>query len=216
MPAVTPHPLLRDAAALLVDLDGTLVDSTGPVERAWTAFAERHGLDPAAVLAAAQGRPSRETVAAFTSPERVAAEAAALERAEVRDVDGVVALPGAADVLAADLPLAVVTSCSAALATARLAAAGLPLPEVLVTADDVAHGKPHPQPFLLGAARLGADPGRAVALEDAPAGIRSARAAGARVIAVRTGHAPAELEAAGAHAIVDDLRALGLAAAGPA
>ncbi|HEU4656214.1 MAG TPA: HAD-IA family hydrolase [Capillimicrobium sp.] len=204
------HPLLRDAAALLVDLDGTLVDSTAPVVRAWTAFAHRHGLDPEHVLRSAQGRPSRETAASFTPPELHAREAAAIEHAEVHDTDGVVALPGAAALLRSATPLAIVTSCSTALARARLRASGLPVPDVLVSCDDVARGKPDPEPFLLGARRLGVDVERCVVLEDAPAGIAAGRAAGARVIAVRTGHAAAELAAASPHAIVDDLRALGL------
>jgi sugar-phosphatase len=198
--------LLDGADALLVDLDGTLVDSTAPVARAWTAFAHRHGLDPDEVLRFAHGRPSRETVAALAPPHLHAEEAAAVEGAEVRDTDGVVALPGADRVLRADRPLAIVTSCSTALATARLIAAGLPIPDVLVSSDGLERGKPDPECFVIGARRLGVDPTRCLVLEDAPAGIAAGRAAGARVIALRTTHADEDLREA--HVIVDDLTAV--------
>lgn len=207
MPTQLTHPLLDGTAALLVDLDGTLVDSNAPVRRAWAAFADRHGLDVADVLAYAHGRPSRETVARLARPgSDPAAEAALVEDQEVHDTDGVIALPGAAALLRADLPLAIVTSCSTALATARLRAAELPVPDVLVSSDGLERGKPDPAPFLIGADRLGIAPDRCLVLEDAPAGIAAGRAAGAIVIALRTTHADAELQEA--DAIVDDLSAL--------
>jgi sugar-phosphatase len=125
-------------------------------------------------------------------------------------VDGVVAYPGARELLAdPGRPLAIVTSCTTALARARLRAADLPEPSVLVTADAIANGKPHPEPFLLGAERLGVAATECVVLEDAPAGIAAGRAAGARVIALRTTHAAADL--AEADAIVDSLQELLLA-----
>jgi sugar-phosphatase len=207
VPTQLTHPLLDGTAALLVDLDGTLVDSNAPVRRAWAAFADRHGLDVADVLAYAHGRPSRETVARLARPgSDPAAEAALVEDQEVHDTDGVIALPGAAALLRADLPLAIVTSCSTALATARLRAAELPVPDVLVSSDGLERGKPDPAPFLIGADRLGIAPDRCLVLEDAPAGIAAGRAAGAIVIALRTTHADAELQEA--DAIVDDLSAL--------
>jgi mannitol-1-/sugar-/sorbitol-6-phosphatase len=204
---VNAQALLDTADALLVDLDGTLVDSTAPVRRAWAAFADRHGLDPEHVHRFAQGRPSRESVRLLAPHADQAAEAEALERAEVGDTDGIVALPGAGDLLSGGRRLAIVTSCSQVLATVRLRAASLPIPPVLVSADDVAQGKPDPTCYLLGARRLRVDPRRCLVLEDAPAGISAGRAAGARVLALRTTHADADLHQA--DAIVDDLSRLG-------
>ncbi len=109
-------PVLGGAQALLVDLDGTLVDSSAPVSRAWTAFAERHGLDPDEVHAFAQGRPSSETVRLLAPGADHAAEAALVEEAETTDTDGVFALPGAGELLRSGYPLAIVTSCSSQLA----------------------------------------------------------------------------------------------------
>jgi mannitol-1-/sugar-/sorbitol-6-phosphatase len=200
---MTPAELLARAHAVLVDLDGTLVDSTAPVRRAWAAFAARHGLDHEAVHRFAQGRPSRETIRLLAPHADHEAEAAAVERAEVHDTRGVFALPGALTLLAGDRLLAIVTSCSTALAEARLRAAGLPIPPVLVSSDGLTRGKPDPTCFLIAARRLGVDPARCVVLEDAPAGVQAGRAAGATVIALRTTHTDEELR--GAHAIVDDL-----------
>ena len=208
---MTPQTLLANARALLVDLDGTLIDSEGAVRRAWGGFAVRHGLDPVAVTKLAQGRPSRETIRDLLhDPPDLARIAAAFDAEEVADTEGVVALPGALELLGGERPLAIVTSCTTALARARLQAAGLPEPEVLVTADAITRGKPDPEPFLLGEARLDVAPGDCVVLEDAPAGIAAGRAAGATVIALRTTHADADL--AEADAVVDGLTEL-LAAA---
>lgn len=198
--------LIARAGALLVDLDGTLVDSTVPVRRVWGEFAARHGLEPEEVHHFAQGRPTRETVRLLVPTADHQAEAATLERSEVAGTDGVFALPGAAAVLASVLPVAIVTSCSTALATARLHAAGLPVPGRLVSSDGLKRGKPDPSCFLIGAELVGVEPSRCVVLEDAPAGIRAGRAAGARVIALRTTHLDDELHEA--DAIVDDLASL--------
>jgi sugar-phosphatase len=203
---VTPAEIVARAEGLLVDLDGTLVDSTGPVRRAWEAFAARHGLDADRVHRFAHGRPSSETIRLLLPDADHQIEAAAVEDAELRDTDGVRALPGAAELLAAEQPLAIVTSCSTALAETRLGAAGLPIPPVLVSSDGLESGKPDPASFLIGARRLRADPARCVVPEDSPAGIRAGRAAGATVIAVRTTHRDDEL--GGADAIVDDLAAI--------
>jgi mannitol-1-/sugar-/sorbitol-6-phosphatase len=175
------------------------------VRRAWQAYARRHRLDPVAVERIAHGRPSRETVRQFT-PDDAEREAALIEAAETTDVDGVVALPGAGAVLRGPQPKAIVTSCSDALAAVRLRAAGLTAPDVVVSADSVERGKPDPEAFLLGARRLGVAPADCVVLEDAPAGIAAARAAGCYVIALRTTHPDADLAAA--DAIVDDLTRL--------
>lgn len=203
---MTPQEMIRHAAALLVDLDGTLVDSTGPVRRAWAVFADRHGLEPDEVYTFAQGRPTRETIELLVPEADGVLETGLIDRAELGDTAGIVPLPGAADLLGLETPGAIVTSCSRALAMVRLSAAGLDIPRVLVTADDVAHGKPNPECFVLGARRLHVEVERCVVLEDAPAGIAAGRAAGATVIAVRTTHADDELVAA--DAVVDDLSAL--------
>jgi len=184
-------------AAVISDLDGVLIDSTAPTVRSWRAWGERHGLDGIAIQAGNHGRPARAVVAEHVRPEEVETETAWLAHAETTDTNGVIAHPGAAEVLA--LPrgrVAIATSCSAPLARARLAAAGLPVPDVLVTADDVERGKPAPDPYRLAAERLGADPASCLVLEDAPAGIASGRAAGMTVWAVTTTHAAPALDGA--------------------
>jgi mannitol-1-/sugar-/sorbitol-6-phosphatase len=178
--------LLADSSAVLSDLDGTLIDSSVPVHRIWGQFARRHGLDAAQVVDYIYGRPTREAIPVLVPDADHAAEIAAIDEAEVRDVDGVSALPGALALLSGDRAVAIVTSCTEALARARLHAAGLPAPPVLVSADDVQRGKPDPECFLLAAARLGVDARSCLVLEDAPAGIAAGRAAGASVIALRT------------------------------
>ena len=198
--------LFAGAQALLVDVDGTLVDSSAPVRRAWTAFAHRHGLDPETVLTAAHGRPSRETVRLFSAPRDHEHEAGRIDDDESTDTDGTIALPGAVAILATARPLAIVTSCSARLMAVRLRAAGLLAPAVAITSDDVTNGKPDPACFQRAGALLGVPPADCLVLEDSPVGIQAARAAGIPVIAVRTTHNDADLT--GADAIVDDLTAL--------
>jgi sugar-phosphatase len=203
---MTPAALIARAGALLVDLDGTLVDSTAPVRRTWSAFASRQGLDPEHVLRVAQGRPSRETIHLLAPRAERDLEMATVEAAEVNDTDGVRAMPGAEALLAGHRRLAIVTSCSGRLARARLRAAGLPIPRVLVSSDGLERGKPDPACFLIASRRLDTDHARCVVLEDAPAGIRAGRAAGATVIALRTTHSDEELREA--HAIADNLASL--------
>jgi sugar-phosphatase len=203
---VSAASILATADAVLVDLDGTLVDSGAPVRRVWNAFAQRHGLDPDEVERFAHGRPSRDTVRALVPDADLEAEAGAIETAEIEDRAGLVALPGAAQLLSSDLPLAIVTSCSTALATVRLQAVGLEIPDVLVSSDGLERGKPDPTCFLIAARRLAVDPARCVVIEDAPAGILAGRAAGAMVIALRTTHGDDEL--GDANAIADDIAAL--------
>jgi sugar-phosphatase len=198
--------VLGGAQGLLVDLDGTLVDSSAPVSRAWTAFAKRHGLDPVEVHAFAQGRPSSETVRLLAPNADHPVEAALLEEAETTDTDGLFALPGAGELLSSGYPLAIVTSCSSRLANVRLRAAGLPRPEVVISASMVACGKPDPEGFLLGARRLNLPAPRCAVLEDSPIGIDAGRAAGARVVALRTTHG--DLALARGDAIIDNLAAL--------
>ena len=148
-------------AAVISDLDGMLVDSIAPTSRVWAAWGERHGLDGAAIQAANHGRPGARVVASTWRGGAVDAEAA-VARARPRSPtrDGVVPLPGAAEVLALRRASRSSPRACAPLARARLAAAGLPVPGVLVTCDEVARGKPAPDPFLLAAQRLGVDPAR--------------------------------------------------------
>ena len=175
-------------AAILFDLDGVLVDSGAAVERAWERWAARHGLEPARVLAEAHGRRTTDTIRSLAPCLDVEAETRALEEAETADTDGVVALAGAVALLES-LPAgswAVATSGTRGLATARLAVGGLPVPHVLVTAEDVEHGKPDPQPYLAAAEALGVEPSACLVVEDVPAGIAAGKAAGAMVLAVAT------------------------------
>ena len=190
-------------AAILADLDGTLIDSVDSSERAWGAFARRRGYEEEVTHRFAMGRPTRETIALLVPEEERDAEQARIDRDEVEDADSVTAYPGAAELLAGPIPIAVVTSGSTELARARLRGAGLEPPAVLITANSIERGKPDPEPFLLGASQLGVAPGRCLALEDAPSGIESARAAGIPVVAFRTSHLESELE--GAIEILDTL-----------
>ena len=183
---------------VLSDLDGVLVDSQASIMRAWRRWGRAHGVEREAVAAVRHGSPTHEIVASLTQHLDVAAEARALDLGQAQDAHDVVALPGAADLLRAFAPdaVAVVTSCTAELAEARLRAAGLEPPPVLVTADRLRRGKPDPEGYLRAARELGADPGDCVVLEDSPAGVRAGRDAGMRVVGVLTTHAPEDLAAA--------------------
>jgi sugar-phosphatase len=191
---------------ILFDLDGVLVDSTPAVARVWAWWAREHGFDPDEVVKKAHGRPSITTIRELLPDSDHEAENREVERREIADVEGVVPLPGAMELLQA-LPLdrwAIVTSCTRALAGVRIGAAGLPKPKYLVTSTDVKHGKPDPEPYLKGAQLLGVPAGECIVIEDAPAGIRAGKAAGARVLALRTTASDAELRQAGADWIIDD------------
>jgi sugar-phosphatase len=192
--------------ALLFDMDGVLVDSTPAVARVWTAWANRFGLIPAEVVRQAHGRPSIATIRELLPSADHRAENQAIEKAEIEDIEDVIALPGTTQLVSA-LPadrFAVVTSASRALAIVRLRAAGFAIPKHLVTASDIQHGKPHPEPYLRGAQSVAAPPAACVVIEDAPAGIQSGKAAGSRVLALRTTTADSALQAAGADWIVTD------------
>lgn len=167
-------------SAVLFDCDGVLVDSDASVEQAWSSWAVRHGLDPVTVGAMVHGRRAADTVALLVDEADRAESVALINRLEIDGAVTVTAIPGALD-LTRSIPAtrwAVVTSGNRPLATARIGAAGLARPAVLVTADDVRHGKPDPEGFLAAAAALGHDPAVTVVLEDSPAGVRAARAAG--------------------------------------
>jgi sugar-phosphatase len=191
---------------VLFDLDGVLVDSTPAVARVWAGWAHEHGFDPGEVVKKAHGRPSITTIRELLPNADHPAENREVERREIADIEGVVPLPGAVELLQA-LPLdrwAIVTSCTRALAAVRIGAAGLPKPKHLVTSTDVQHGKPDPEPYLKGAQILGVPAADCLVVEDSPAGIRAGKAAGARVLALRTTASDAELQQAGADWIVDD------------
>jgi sugar-phosphatase len=191
---------------VLFDLDGVLVDSTPAVRRVWRQWALEHGFDPEEVVARVHGRPSLATVREYLPNADHAAQNREIERREMQDADGIITLPGARELLL-QLPAkrwTIATSCTRSLAEVRLRAAGLPVPERIVTSTDVTLGKPHPEPFLKAATKLGFPASECVVVEDVPAGIRAGKAAGARVIAFRTTVEEAELRRAGADFILNN------------
>ncbi len=186
------------ARALLFDMDGTLVNSDAVVLRVWRRWAAAHGMDMAEVLKIVHGRQAYATMATLL-PERPMAvnraEGAELLARETADVEGIVPIPGAPELLAAvaRVPYALVTSADVALAGARMRAAGLRLPVTMITAESVSASKPDPEGFLKGAAEVGAEPADCVVFEDSEAGIEAGRAAGMRVVGVgprAAAHAP--------------------------
>ena len=193
-------------AALLFDMDGVLINSTPAVARVWHRWAIEHGFDPEEVVPRAHGRPSLTTVREYLPNSDHEAENREVERREIEDLEGVTPLPGALDLLAGlpDNRWTIVTSCTRALAEVRIRAGGLPVPEKLITSNDITHGKPHPEPYLKGAALLGFFPADCVVLEDVPAGVRAGKAAGARVIAFKTTAQESVLREAGADWILNN------------
>jgi HAD superfamily hydrolase (TIGR01509 family) len=200
--------LVFEPRAVLSDLDGVLVDSRAQIERTWRRFAQRHGLDAECVLAQSHGRRTADLIRLVAPHLDAEAEAEKIQREEVESARDLRALPGARE-LVESVPadrFAIVTSGSRPLALARLRAAGLPVPEVLVTAEEVENGKPDPSGYLRAAALLGVEPIHSLVLEDAPAGIEAGRAAGMTVIAVLTTSDESAVE--NAHGHIPDLRAL--------
>jgi sugar-phosphatase len=191
-------------SALLFDLDGVLIDSTPAVARVWHRWAVAHGFDPEMVVRRAHGRPSRTTIAELLPNTDVEQEDHLVERAELDDLEGVVPLPGALALLESLPPghWTIATSCTRPLAEVRLRAAGLPIPDTMITSSDVKIGKPNPEPYLGSAALLNFAASDCVVVEDVPAGIRAGKSAGARVIAFPTTVERRELEAAGADWII--------------
>lgn len=215
-PTPVPAPLDAAFAGVLLDMDGTLIDSIAAVERNWTTWSGEYGVDPRR-LRAFHGVTARGLIAELLPEEEQEEAYARILRLEVEDVDGIEILPGAAELLTrlqdAGVPTAIVTSSGAPLAEARLRATALPHPPVVVTADDVARGKPHPDPWLLGAERLGVPPAACLVVEDAVAGLRAARAAGCGGLVAVTSTTPvAELEPL-ADLVVRDVAALRVDAA---
>jgi sugar-phosphatase len=200
-------PVEVQTRGILFDLDGVLVDSTPAVARCWSRWAVQYGFDADEVVRQAHGRPSIVTLRELMPNGDYDEENRKMEEWEIADTEGVVPLPGVLDLLHA-LPLqqwAIVTSCTRPLADVRIRVAGLPWPKQLVTSGDVQRFKPDPDPYLKGAELLGLPPADCVVVEDAPAGIRAGRAAGSRVLALRTTEVDKLLTAAGATWIVDDL-----------
>ncbi len=172
--------------AVLFDLDGTLIDSTAAVRRAWHRWAEEEGVDPAR-LAGTEGKPAKDIVAALLPPDRHESGLAHYSDIATHDLDGVVVLPGAIEATTAvGDRKAIVTSCTRDVTAARTTAAGLPVTEVLVTADDVDRGKPEPVPYLKAAEQLQVDPRRCLAVEDTASGLASGRAAGCTTLGLGT------------------------------
>ncbi|HEV2115955.1 MAG TPA: HAD family hydrolase [Terriglobales bacterium] len=199
-------------AAILFDMDGVLIDSTPAVARVWSQWARERGFDPEKVVRMAHGRPSIATIRDLLPNADHEAENREVERREIADLEGVVPLPGSRQLLAR-LPAeryAIVTSSTRKLAEARLRVAGLPLPKFFVTSSDIVNGKPHPEPYLKAAGKLGAEARECIVVEDVPSGIRSGKAAGARVIAFPTTVKAKELRAAGADWIVENCGAVSL------
>jgi mannitol-1-/sugar-/sorbitol-6-phosphatase len=193
-------------AALLFDMDGVLIDSTPAVARVWRKWALERGFNPEQVVASAHGRPSITTVREYLPNADHEKENREVERREIEDLEGVVPLPGAVELLASLPPdrWTVVTSCTRRLAEVRLQAAGLPIPPRMVTSSDITNGKPHPEPFLKGASVLGFSATDCVVIEDAAAGVRSGKAAGAKVIGFRTTMKESLLREAGADWILNN------------
>ncbi|MBT2540653.1 HAD-IA family hydrolase [Streptomyces sp. ISL-44] len=187
--STTTAPVVLTAKALLLDMDGTIVNSDAVVERCWRDWAVSHGLDPQEALKVVHGRQGYATMAVLL-PDRPMevnlAENAVMLARETADTDGVVPVAGAPEFMAsiAELPHALVTSADAPLATARMTAAALPMPAVRVTAESVQASKPDPEGFLKGAAALGMDPADCIVFEDSAAGIAAGQAAGMRVIGI--------------------------------
>jgi sugar-phosphatase len=199
---------------ILFDLDGVLVDSTPAVARVWSWWANVHGFDAEDTVRRAHGRPSIATIRELLPHADVEKENSEVERREIEDVEGVVPLPGALELLQA-LPQnrwAIVTSCTKRLAHVRIRAAGLPEPKFIVTSDDITKGKPDPEPYQKGARILSLAPADCVVMEDAPAGIRAGKASGARVVALQTTERDELLRNAGADWIVKDCAAVKFAA----
>jgi sugar-phosphatase len=184
-----------ECAAILFDLDGVLVDSTRSVERQWRIWAREMGIEGDKVTTVAHGVRAVEVIRTVAPHLDAEAEVRKLESREAEDLDGVSAMPGAIELVRAvpEGRWGVVTSGTRHLATKRLRLFGIPIPKVMVTADDVAKGKPDPAPYLRGAELLGVNPAECLVIEDAPAGIKSAHAGGMKVIGLTSTYPAAAL-----------------------
>lgn len=188
--------LIEPIDALLFDMDGTLVETTEAVERCWRAWAAHHDVDPRRILEICHGRQSRTTIQEVAPHLDMEKAVADLLRRELEEQGGVKQVAGAGAFLQAleGRPWTVVTSAARPLALHRLKLAGLPVPDNMVTAEDVEHGKPHPSCFLLGAQRLGSAPLRTLVLEDSLAGLEAGRKAGMPTLQICASHPPVDPE----------------------
>jgi mannitol-1-/sugar-/sorbitol-6-phosphatase len=203
--SIAPSPVQILCKGILFDMDGILISSIGSVERSWTKWAHLRGVDPARALKVIHGRRSIESVVELRPDLDPEKENQIIEQFEIEDTEEVTVLPGVLALLRM-LPIdrwTVVTSATEPLARVRLASSGIPIPPRLVTAETVAHGKPHPAPYQTGAALLGVRPEDCVAFEDAASGTRSARSAGCTVVATPFSHPVESLQAA--HYLIPDL-----------
>ena len=202
---MSSSPIHIHCQGILFDMDGILISSIASVERSWTKWAVLRGVDPALTRETAHGRRAVETIAKLRPDLDPESELKVIEDIEVADNDGLTVLPGVCDLLAALPPerWTVVTSATERLARIRMAAGCIPVPQRLVTADRVTRGKPHPEPFLAGAALLGVAPADCVVFEDSASGARAGRAAGCTVIATTFSHPAESLDAA--HYLIHDL-----------
>ncbi len=203
--SITSSTVQVRCSGLLFDMDGILISSLGSVERSWTQWARLRGIDPEHAIGIAHGRRAIETLAQLRPDLDSEAELKIVEDLEIADNEGLTVLPGVLELLAL-LPRdrwTVVTSATERLARARMALAGIPVPERLITANQVTRGKPHPEPFLAGAALLGFAPEQCVVFEDSSSGAQAGRAAGCIVIATTFSHPIETLDAA--HYLVTDL-----------
>ncbi|MDE3062070.1 MAG: HAD-IA family hydrolase [Acidobacteriota bacterium] len=199
------RPFYIACKGVLFDMDGILISSLGSVERSWTKWARLRGVDPQYAMSVVHGRRAIDSVIRLRPDLDAEAELKIIEDFEVEDNEGLQVLPGVLQLLYA-LPAngwTVVTSATERLARVRLAAGGIPAPQAIVTAERVTYGKPHPEPFLAGAALLGLAPRDCVAFEDSASGAQAAREAGCTVIATTFSHPASELSAA--HYLVTDM-----------
>ena len=201
-------PFAEPFGGVLLDLDGTLIDSIAAVERSWLQWCSEYGVDPVRLLGF-HGIPAARVIETLLPEGDRVAAFERIRDLEVADVADIVVLPGAAALLAAladgGVPTAIVTSGTRDLAEARIAATGLTHPPVVVTASDVERGKPWPDPWLEGARRLGVDPAECLVVEDAVAGLRAGRAAGCRALVAVLGTTPPEELEPVADLVVPDL-----------
>jgi sugar-phosphatase len=196
--------------AILFDLDGVLIDSTTSIVQHWREWADKHNLDLETILQNAHGVRTIETMRVVAPHLNLEDEAARFTANEIIDTAGVIAIQGSYNLLSSIPPdcWAIITSCGLMLVKARMAAAGLPIPETLITADDVQNGKPSPEPYLMGAQRMYLPVDRCVVVEDAPAGITAGKKAGMRVIAIASTHPREELLENGADFVLEKLENL--------
>jgi len=192
---------------VIFDLDGVLVESAGVVEASWGRWAGERDVDWDALRPVLHGRPGRELVTEFAPHLDADAEVATITAYEMAEEGALNAISGARETMEAAPRWGIATSGGRELALGRLRAVGHPIPEVLISADDITQGKPHPEPYLKAAAALQADPSECLVIEDAPAGIAAAKAAGMRVVALTTSHGPDELtEADAIYASMEEVR----------